>query len=105
MEKGTRIGAVLSATDKQVEFIGYGTYEGEEVPDEECVGMGPMLRAIGMPNAKIKLDSGETVYGCECWWSEEEELKQYIERRQSEGHTIINITVSEFRTRAKQKEV
>ena len=58
MKIGTRVGAILSAQDKEVKLFGYGTYEGDEIPPENVGGFN-----IGMPNPKILLDSGKVVYG------------------------------------------
>ena len=60
-------------------FYGVGTYQGETVPGEGVAGfMGQILREGGITNPTILLDSGETIYGCECWWgSFEVVLKKY----------------------------
>jgi hypothetical protein len=33
---------------------------------------------FGIPNPTIKLDTGKTVYGCECWWGSESKVKEMI---------------------------
>lgn len=79
MKKNERV-AVVSADQKT--FLGYGVYEG----DFDCAIMRKTLavsaREIGememaeqlesgefpYMNPRILLDSGERVWGCECWW-------------------------------------
>ena len=77
--------------------LGYGTYMGEvlmkdvledltpssipvpepvEVTDEERAEAGTMVEQLtenGATTPKIVLDSGETVYGFQCWWSVEDD--------------------------------
>jgi hypothetical protein len=89
---GDRVGAILSATDTEVQFIGYGVYEGDYEVEAGVGGMGELLREAQIPNPRIKLDSGETVYGCECWWGSEERVK-----KQLEGKKVIMVSPSEFR--------
>lgn len=62
--KGMRVGAVLCANQTQVMLLGYGTYEGD------------LESPLGFPNPCIKLDSGETVWGFQCWWGPEDEIKK-----------------------------
>jgi len=106
MESGQRVGAICGARDGVVEFFGYGVYEGDFVPgddksDPKPVGwvadmreaMATMAETGQSPNPRIRLDSGEIVWGCECWWGPEEEM-----RRQLMGYKeIVHVTVAEKR--------
>jgi len=74
VKKGERVGAISSADEKGCRFFGYGIYEGDFVPPKT---IGLSGRA-GIPNPRIKLDNGKTVYGCECWWGGEEAIKKKI---------------------------
>ena len=65
---GARVGAMLGARDKTVRFLGYGVYQGDEVPPENIGGFN-----MGFPNPKIVLDNGKVVWGCECWWGAEDQ--------------------------------
>lgn len=87
---GSRVGAILGADEDVVKFLGYGVYEGDEVPDENAVGFGPILREMKRPNPKIKLDSGKVVWGCECWWGPEEATKKKLERYANVVETDID---------------
>lgn len=84
---GDRVGAILSAKEGVVRFLGFGTYMGKEVPPENVGGFN-----IGLPNPKILLDNGEVVWGCECWWGPEEKVKKEIE-----GQTIEQVSMCSFR--------
>ena len=70
MEIGDRAGAFSSCDDDTIELLGYGTYEGEQVPDKEA------LKRLVVPNPKITLDDGRVVWGFECWWGSEEKIKK-----------------------------
>lgn len=65
---GTRVGAICSAGREEVRFYGWGVYVGDEIG-------GPMGE---FPNPKIQLDDGGVVWGCECWWGSEDQVRQMI---------------------------
>ena len=70
---GDRVGAIQKADDDNVYLFGYGTYQGESVPPKNIGGFN-----LGIPNPEIKLDSGISVFGCECWWGPEEKVKEMV---------------------------
>lgn len=76
METGTRVGAILRSDEKRVELLGYGVYEGMEVPPEG------MLHDLDVPNPKIRLDNGTVVWGYQCWWGMEDRVKESIGERE-----------------------
>jgi hypothetical protein len=73
---GSRVGAILSTDKDTVNFIGYGVYVGDEVPDKDAAGFCEGLREHGLVNPKIVLDDGTVVWGGECWWGPEEQIKK-----------------------------
>lgn len=92
-EPGMRVLAIASAkwieSDGRREFVirsyGEGTYRGETVPEGDAVrdfdalvGGASFLASVGATNPTIDLDSGETVYGCECWWGPINAAKQNL---------------------------
>ena len=87
MKIGDRVGAILSADNKNVHFLGFGVYQGDTVPD-------PLILGSSFPfeNPTIKLDSGEIVYGVECWWGPEAEVQQQIK-----GRLIIHTDIRRVR--------
>jgi hypothetical protein len=94
---GKRVGAILSANEDTVKFLGWGEYIGEEIPSEEVGGfMGQVMRQMGKPNPCILLDNGKKVYGCECWWGPEERIKKEIGDRK-----IIEVDIDEVRREEK----
>ena len=54
-----------------------------------------MMELFGNP--VIELDSGEVVYGAECWWGPEANVKKALEDYEKQGIKIIPITVKEYR--------
>ncbi len=102
MEKiGSRVVAVAKADEKQIFIYGRGIYEGlfphpyvdpytaedvkaalemsgatkeeiEKIPEEELTVAAERYNTMFSVNPKIKLDSGQVVWGCECWWGPEE---------------------------------
>ncbi len=93
-KQGERVYAVLAATPEEVSLLGFGVYVGDEVPPApmgfvravfraatweefdrvvtEDTGCAPSVAAAARPtNPKIVLDTGEIVWGAECWWGPE----------------------------------
>ena len=87
---GDRVGAILSANEKVVNLFGYGVYDGEHIPifDPLGVTIEEFRDAVGddkadfPTNPRITLDSGDIVWGYECWWGPEEEVKKMIGDRE-----------------------
>lgn len=100
----TRVGAIAGGDEdnKVLDFFGYGTYMGYKNPTPEVIFMGQPHP--GTPNPQIKLDSGDIVWGCECWWGKEEDVKERIEKYKEKGFTINTIAPAEYRERHKPKE-
>lgn len=69
---------------------------GREVPGDEVVG----FKITGLPNPKIELDNGKYVFGCECWWASEEEIKRIL----AECKEVIEIDIDEYRKEVKEFE-
>lgn len=100
MQKGTRVGAVLSADEKTVLFLGWGTYVGDEVPGPEVAGfMAQLCREMKRPNPKIQLDDGKVVFGCECWWGDEAKVKEMIG-----GRPLKVVDIDALRTEAAREQ-
>jgi hypothetical protein len=38
------------------------------------------LAKANQTNPRIRLDNGKVVYGCECWWGNEEKVKKMLEQ-------------------------
>ena len=62
-----RVGAILSSDDRSVKFFGYGEHLGNRLPPN-----------FPMPNPCIRLDTGQLVWGYECWWGPEDKIKAMI---------------------------
>lgn len=92
---GERVYAILSAdpTLKVLKVLGEGVFEGNEVPGLECGGFGADLRSLGVTNPKIRLDSGEVVWGCECWWGKIEGAAAMIEDYRKDGWEIRTVSI------------
>lgn len=79
---GERVGAICgkSSDGSHVLFFGYGSYQGEEIPGPEVFGpLGIKPHDMGLKNPKILLDTGEVVWGCECWWGSEASIRTSVE--------------------------
>jgi hypothetical protein len=75
---GIRVGAISHSEKETVYLYGWGTYEGDHVPPKGTAGpFGLDASEVG-PNPKIKLDSGDVVWGCQCWWGPEDQIKAKI---------------------------
>ena len=95
---GDRVGVVSHQKDDKVFLLGFGVYQGETIPGEEAGGIGVDLRKMEIPNPEIKLDSGKSVWGCECWWGSEGAVKESIK-----GKEIVAVDLDKWR--AAHKEV
>lgn len=87
MEVGSEIGAIFSANGKEVRFLGYGKYLGEQVPSKE---ENELFNEHKIKNPKIELENGSIVWGYECWWGPKEKIQQMIGDRK-----IINVNVQD----------
>lgn len=97
LKAGDRVGAILSQNAKECEFLGYGVYEGDH-PVE-------IIPGFSSDNPRIKLDSGEIVWGCECWWGSEENFKQQLERFTAAGGKVKNVSIETMRREARGESV
>lgn len=80
---GDRVGAVSHFSGDTIYMYGYGVYEGNQVPgDDNKPGgvMGFMVVEASIPNPKIRLDNGSTVWGCECWWGAESSIQDTVSK-------------------------
>ena len=80
---GDRVGAILKADRKTVHLFGYGTYDGEYAPSSEWLYHPAVL------SAKITLDDGRVIWGHQCWWGDEEEIKMIIGGRKVVAAMVI----------------
>lgn len=75
---GERVAAILSASNDTVNFLGGGVYN----------GMKPS--PMGFDNPNITLDTGEEVWGYECWWGPEDKVKAKV----ATYDKIINVSTN-----------
>lgn len=84
-----RIGAIHSVNETTVEFFGYGYYLGDEIPPSNIKFLGiPVLDEI----PKLRLDSGDIIWGCECLWGDVEYIDDELK-----GKEMILVTVEDTR--------
>lgn len=94
MEKQKRVGAISSIENGTMNLLGYGIYEGSKIPETDDVKFfGKSLKKLGLANDCILLDSGERVYGCECWWDSEDHVKEL----ESKCHTVNRVFIKDIR--------
>lgn len=75
---GMRVGAVEKLDKYTVYIYGYGRYMGEDVPPRE---VSVFLHDNEIRVAKIMLDNGNVVWGCQCWWGAESMIKRTVGKR------------------------
>ncbi len=101
MKAGIRVGAILGSKDKVVELLGFGIYEGDfdpELDTTKAVGfMAEMRKGLGLSNPRIRLDSGQVVWGCECWWGPESKIQHEIETWKASGYVIKKVDIDAIR--------
>lgn len=93
--------ALLSANEKEVISFGEGDYVGDEIipKDLNIKGFGEIIKEAGIPNPKIVLDSGEIVWGCECWWGPKDKVQEKIDTYISNGSKLSIVLPSEYRAK------
>lgn len=96
---GDRVGAILGSNEgtMTIEFLGYGTYTGDFIPSDAVGFMGKTIAKLERTNPRIDLDSGQHVWGCECWWGSEDIVKERLEFWTGNGHTIVNVDIDDIR--------
>ncbi len=94
-EIGTRIGTISHNEGDTFYIFGYGTYVGDEVPETAGGWVADGLREAGVPNPKLVLDNGKVVWGCECWWGPEEQIRKKLEK-----FTVVEVDIEEARKSA-----
>lgn len=88
-EIGTRVGAILKADEHSVELFGYGVFNGYEVPPFGPFGidMSDYADIVGKEisgnykEPKITLDDGSVIWGSQCFWCPEEDMRKMIDGR------------------------
>lgn len=103
---GDRVGAIKGGDEKNkiVNFFGYGVYLGpQEMPEDKikdrCIQFGASKeeaeeKAVslkGYVGQKIQLDNGRIVWGNECWWGLEKDIKARLEQWEADGYKIREI--------------
>lgn len=76
IEVGSRVIAFqyLESSKREVGLIGYGTYTGDcDVPSHYS----SILPPNAMCQPRIELDDGTVVWGFECWWGVEDNVKEH----------------------------
>jgi hypothetical protein len=90
-EIGTRVLAVSHSDETTLYIFGEGVYMGDERPPDGTPGFlndGSRPYPPGYTNPKILLDSGEVVWGNQCWWQPLNTLTAQRWLEKYEGHVI-----------------
>jgi len=94
---GDRVIAISHSEGDKVFIFGFGKYVGDEIPVTAGGWMGDGLRENQMTNPKIVLDNGKVVWGCECWWGDEEGMRKSLADK-----ILVEIDIEEARKDAEQ---
>jgi len=98
---GDRVVAISHSDEGGVYIFGYGVYEGDFIPTEAVGVMADAAKEVGLKNPRIRLDNGDVVYGCECWFMSEDDFKAGIAKA---GITPILIDINKERKYFSSKE-
>jgi hypothetical protein len=103
-EVGIRVGAICSGDEKTkiLKFFGYGVYEGDFIPPANAGGFAQMCHEAEVTNPRIKLDNGNTVWGGECWWGPEDQIKKRVDACIAAGWKIEDVGIKKLRTAEKK---
>ena len=75
VRKGDRVGAIAEIADGAIFLFGYGVYEGKHVPHDVPGLLARLCVAKKFSVPRIRLDSGDVVWGVECWWDAEAHVR------------------------------
>lgn len=67
-------------------------------PDAPAGFLAEMVVELGHKNPKIKLDTGEVVWGCECWWG------PTTEEKVAAGRPVEYVSITLVRARLRVEE-
>lgn len=103
---GSRIGAILGSNPetKTVQFLGYGVYGGDAAPHEAVGFLAEAIRSTGNTNPRLDLDSGDVVYGCECWWGSEAAVLKRLRLLEEAGYRIETVQIGKVREEYRLQE-
>jgi len=91
---GDRVGAILSMDESSVKLLGFGVYDGDLEPPMTPVGVtqGQFEEMTGSRflNPRITLDNGSVVWGYQCWWGSESDVRAKIS-----GRTIVEAKIED----------
>lgn len=90
---GQRVGAISHSDADRIFLFGFGVYEGGHVPPGDVGGFN-----MGLPTPRIRLDSGQVVWGCECRWGPEDQIRQHLE-----GKIVVERDIDEARKVAPER--
>lgn len=90
---GQRVGAILSVDNGCVYFLGYGCLAGEEIPFGAVGDLARHLVGLEQTNPKIVLNSGKVVWGCECWWDDEDVVMEILMK----SDRVVKVDIDELR--------
>lgn len=94
VEIGERVMAISHSENGTTYVFGNGIFLGDKEPNDDVVIMGMPFaeikdQMVGFTNPAILLDSGQVVFGCECWWGSEEKMKIKLEGQKIEMVDIV----------------
>ena len=78
---GSRIGALWTVYKHRATIFGFGTYQGDEIPPAGVFSQFGPADLLRVPIAKLVMDDGTVVWGCECHWTTEWGVKEEIAGR------------------------
>jgi len=94
-----RVGCILKLGNDVIEFLGYGVLLGYEVPP---TGIARLHVLYDDPDhngnlAKMQLDNGDIVWGCECWWNTEARIHEELQIADDYGIKIVRVFIERQR--------
>ncbi len=95
---GMRVCAIRSVEDGKVYLYGFGIYEGDFRPPVDIRFDNDDMGGSGRTNPRILLDNGKVVWGFECWWSPENNIRELLK----EADEIIHVDIDEDRRKASE---
>ena len=78
-EPPARVGVIWDDDSNTIWWLGFGDYSEKAVPPEGTGGeVAALARRLGRPMARIELDQGGVIWGCEAFWHSADRIRQLL---------------------------
>lgn len=92
----------IDNTHAQAWIFGRGEFLGTFYPDSAVGALADHIREVDgddARNPKIRLDDGNIIWGCECWWMDVYRGDMWLMEMASHGYEVLDVDINDVRIR------